>query len=97
MPRDDFKSSLQPLQRPGTRQLSLWENTDDLTSLNLRGSAADRFTRTRSIDRDRPHHAQNRVQNSISVKFLIDNETDWPRATELEHDRVNPCDVIRHE
>ena len=97
MPRDDFESSLQPLQCSRARQLPLRENTNDLTTLNLCGGAADRFAGTPAIDRDHPRDAQNRVQNSISIKFFVDNEADRPRATKLEHDGVDPCDMVGNE
>jgi hypothetical protein len=50
-----------------------------------------------AADWDAPDRAENRMQYSLVIIFLIDHVADRPWAGELQHERVHPADMIRHE
>ena len=49
------------------------------------------------IDRNAAGRSQKRPQHRLVIKFLIDDVTNRPRASELQDDGIDPRDVIRQK
>jgi hypothetical protein len=92
--RDDLVAAPQPEEGPGTCQLSFRKKTNDFAIANLFGRQTHRILRPARRNRDATNGAQNRMQETVPVIFLIDNETNRPWAGDQEDKRVDPRDVV---
>ena len=90
LPRDDLVTAPQPQERAGTRQLSFRKKTDDFALANLFRRLPHRIFRPARRDRNAADGAQDRMQETVPVIFLIDNETNRPRTGDQEDDARRP-------
>src|SRR4029077_17139102 len=97
MPRNDFITALQTQQRSPAFQLALREHTHNFAFGDFFRSGANCSMRLALADGDATNRAENRMQHSLVIIFLVDDVADRTRACELQHECVNPSDVIRHE
>src|SRR6266702_4114398 len=37
------------------------------------------------------------MQDRLAIKFLVDDIANWPRAGELQNNRIHPSDMVRQE
>ena len=49
------------------------------------------------INRNTAHQPQERTQRWFAVEFLVDDITNWARASELQDHGINPTDVVGQE
>jgi hypothetical protein len=49
------------------------------------------------INGNAPERPQKRMQNTFAIKFLVDDVPDRTRAGELQHDCIDPRNVIGQE
>ena len=94
LPGDDLVATPQPEEGTGTRQLSFRKKTNDFAIANLFGRQTHRILRPARRNWDATNGAQDRMQETVPVIFLIDNETNRPWAGDQEDERVDPRDVV---
>ncbi len=97
VPRNDFITALQTQQGPPPFQFAFREHTDDFAFGDFFRSDANCSMRLALADRDATNRAQNRMQHSLVIIFVVDDVADRPGAGELQDEGVHPADVIRHK
>ena len=95
--RDQLIAALQPQQDAAPREFALGENAHDLPALDQLRRLPHRVLRAPRRDGHRAHAAEDPVQHRDLVNILPHDEPDRPRTRELEHDRVDPRQVIRQQ
>jgi hypothetical protein len=50
-----------------------------------------------NINWDATDRAQNRVKDRVMIVLLVDDVSNRARASELQDDGINPCDVVRQK
>ena len=94
MVRDQFVTAAQTEQCAGAFELALGKKTYDFTGCDLFRRGANRGTGMARLDRDAAHDTQERPQKRLVIKFPVDDVTNRTRTSELQHDRIDPGDVI---
>src|SRR3982750_4130651 len=97
MPGNDFITAWQAQQPPPSFQFPFREHTYDFALRDFVRGSANCSMRLALADWNAANAAQNRMQHTLVIIFLVDDEADWPRAGELQDERIHPTDVIRHE
>ena len=95
--RNQFVTTTQSQQSSGAAKLAFWKKTDYFARANLFGGRAHCVFRATRRDWNATRDSQDRMQNSIPIIFLIDDETDPSRTSELEHDCVDKRNMIRQK
>jgi hypothetical protein len=77
--------------------LSFRKKTNNLTGRESFGSGLDSGTGVAGIDWNAAHSSQQRTQQWLVIKFLVDDVTDGAGTSQLENNGVDPADVIGKE
>src|SRR5215469_13244292 len=97
MSGDHFITALQSQQCPPSFQFAFREHTHDFAFGDFFRSSANGSMRLAPANGDATNRAENRMQDSFVIVFLVDDVADRPRASELQDQRVHPTDMIWHE
>ena len=95
--RDEFVAAFQPEQHAAAGEFALGKNADDFTREDRLARRAHGVLRFARADRQRADRAKDGVEQAQIVDVVKDDEADRARARELEHDGVDPREVIRQE
>jgi hypothetical protein len=97
LPRDQLVTTLQPQEHARPRELAFRENADDLATPNGVPCRPDRLLRLPRRNREGADRLEDRIQKADAVNLRIDNEPDRPWTRELQHDRIDPAEMIREK
>src|SRR5712691_7974295 len=95
--RDQFVAAPQTQQCSGARELALRKKTNDLAVRDFFGGSPNRGARTTGINWNTTDDAQEGSQDRFVIEFLVDDVTNGTRTGQLQHNRVDPADVIRQK
>jgi hypothetical protein len=97
VPRDDLVATPKPEERSAPRKFTFGKEADDFTRANAGRGFAHGILRLARADRNAADRLEERMQKAVSINCFVENETDRPPEGELEHDGVDPGNVIRQE
>ena len=95
--RNNFVTTPEPKQRAAARKLAFRKEANNFARANLGRRVPHRIFRFARGDGNAADGAQNRMEETISIKPFIDNEPDRAWTSQEEDDRVHESDVIRQE
>ena len=93
--RDQFVTALQPQQHARAREFALRENADDFTLAHECRRLFHRVFCALRGDGKRTDGPEDRIEKPLFVDVLEDDEPDRARTRELEHDGIDPGQMIR--